>query len=423
MAGVLSRSIARFAGLCLVSSMLGSVEVLSDGMSHKAVAETLSDSVAKPLQQAQAALAAHNFTQANAAIRNAWGAKGKTDYDIHIIQQMQAAIASASGDLKAAIAANKPLLQSKYTSKQEKISILFAQASLAYRLKNYPETVESIKSYFAAGGDHPNMYTLLIQAYYLQKDYVNAIHTQQQQIQVEEKKGLIPAESQYLILAASQRALKQEAALINTYTNLVTHYPKPEYWKLLMGSLVNDSAVPRSLQFDLYRLKWAAGLLNSAPDYMDAAEHAVEAGLLGIAQRIIEDGYQRNILGNGPEAARQQRFKNYIAKRIVQKKAEQAQAEADALKAPNGDDLLNVGHNYILFGQSQKGLELMKQAMQKQLSDKNAALLHMAMGQLDAGKKDLALQTLKETTGQNIASELAHVWVKLLSPHIVKHEH
>src|SRR3546814_14832525 len=72
------------------------------------------------------------------------------------------------------------------------------------------------------------------------------------------------------------------------------------------------------------------------------------------------EGYARNLLGAGANAARDKRLKALVDKKITEDKATLAVGEKAAQKQANGDALVATGFNLVTYGQTDHGLKLMQ---------------------------------------------------------------
>jgi hypothetical protein len=395
---------------------------LSMSMVRPALAEdALSVKVGKPLQQAQGALAAHNYARAMSAVDAAEAVPGKTEYEDYTIAQMRAAVAAQSGDVAVATAAYDKLIASSRTPRDAKLQMMMAEATMAYTAKDYSRAVTGIERYLQSAGHNPAMETLLIQSYYLKQDYGNAARVQQAQIDEELKAGKIPAETQLQLLVACQTQLKDLSGLNDTYVTLVTYYPKPEYWALILHGLIVNPKIPPGLQLDVYRIRQAAGVLTAPTDFMDMTELAVQAGLPQLALDLMNAGYASGALGKDAGAPREARLKAMIVKLVADKKTTIAADEAAAAKAPVGNPLLIVGYNYVTFGEADKGLAVMQQGLAKGPLDPDVGKLHFGLAQAAAGRTADAIATFKTVGGTNGARDIAQLWILKLTPASAAH--
>ncbi len=384
-------------------------------------ADTLGQPVGAALQQAQSALAEHNYAKAMAAVNEADAVADKSAYEDYTIAQMRAAVASQAGDVAQATAAYETLIASSRTPRNLKNQMLMSEGTMAYNAKDYAKAAVAIQRYLKEVGPSAQMETLLAQAYYLQKDYAGTVRVLNPIIARTVKAGQKPVESQLQMLAASATALKDSTTATHAYVLLATYYPKKEYWALLLHELVVNTKIPASLQLDVYRIRLAVGDVSTARDFMDMTEIAMQGHMPQLALDLMNQGYQQGVLGQGTEAARQARLKGMVEKTVAAKKASIAEDEKAALAQASGNELLNVGYNYVTFGQVAKGLGLMQQAMAKGVTDPNIARLHLGLAQMQAGNRAEAIQTLKSVAGDNGAYDIAQLWVLRLGQPATTH--
>jgi tetratricopeptide (TPR) repeat protein len=404
-----------------VRSLLCSAAVVSFAIPAVQAADTLSQPVGVALQQAQSALAAHNYAKAMDAVNEADAVAGKSAYEDYTIAQMRAAVASQAGNVAQATAAYEKLIASPRTPRNLKNQMLMSEGSMAYNAKDYPRAAAAIQRYLKEAGPNPAMETLLAQSYYLQKDYAHTLSVLTPIVSRTVKAGQKPVESQLQMLAASATALKDSTTATHAYVLLATYYPKKEYWALLLHELVVNTKIPASLQLDVYRIRLAVGDISTARDFMEMTEIAMQGHMPQLALDLMNQGYQQGVLGQGAEAPRQARLKAMVEKTVAAKKESIEADEKAALAQTSGNELLNVGYNYVTFGQAAKGLALMQQAITKGVTDPNIACLHLGLAQMQAGNKAEAIQTLKSVAGDNGAYDIAQLWVLRLGQAPAKH--
>jgi tetratricopeptide (TPR) repeat protein len=210
-------------------------------------------------------------------------------------------------------------------------------------------------------------------------------------------------------LAARQN---DKAGYANAMERLVAHYPKKEYWADLLNRVQAKPGYADRLTLDLYRLKLASGQLQSAAQYMEMSQLALQAGFPAEGKKIVDLGFQNNVLGAGPEAARHKRLRDLAAKNAAEDLKTMAQGEAEAGKNKDGIGLVNLGYAYVTVGQVEKGIELMEQGIRKDsLKRPEDAKLHLALAYLQADKKAKAIQTFKTVQGTDGTADLARLWV------------
>ncbi|HST00300.1 MAG TPA: hypothetical protein VLJ84_01435, partial [Usitatibacter sp.] len=162
----------------------------------------------------------------------------------------------------------------------------------------------------------------------------------------------------------------------------------------------------------VYRLRMATGNLSKTEDYMEMAQLALQAGVPSEAKEIVDKGYETRALGTGPEAARQQRLRDLIAKNLAESQKNRAKDEKDALESKDGNDLVRVGLNYVYEGNASKGIGLIEQGIKKGgLKRPDDAKLLLGEAQLKAGQRQRATQTFREVRGTDGTADIARLWV------------
>lgn len=182
------------------------------------------------------------------------------------------------------------------------------------------------------------------------------------------------------------------------------------------GHLANDALVAR--HHGRARLR-ATGNLKQAKDVMEAVQLAIQAGLPGEAKSILDEGFQKQILGTGDagQTERQNRLKALVEKKYADDQKIIASTDAEAEKAPSGDPLVKTGLAYVTYGNAQKGLPMMEKGLQKGgLKNPEHARLHQGYAYVLAGDKAKARAAFKTVKGTDGAADFARLWGLLIAP-------
>ena len=388
------KRIALHAALCAALALAAA--------SMPAQAEGVRPEVGKPLQAAQELIKRHKGREAMAEIAKAEAVPNRTAYENQIIAQMKAAASSSSGDNDATIRNNMALLESGKGGAETR-SLVQGIAVAYYNKKEYGEAAKWTQRYFKEGGNDASMRSMLMQSYYLQGDCaavdraVNENHASETDLQMVED---------------CYRRKGDSAGYVKAMEALVVNYPKKEYWTILLTNVQKKPGFAADrLGVHIYRLRLATGNLAKADDYMEMAQLALQAGVPAEAKEIMDKGYEARALGVGPEAARQQRLRDLIAKNLAESQKNRAKDEADALASKDGNDLVRVGLNYVYEGNASKGISLIEQGIKKGgLRRPDDAKLLLGEAQMRAGQRQRAMQTFREVKGSDGTADLARLW-------------
>jgi outer membrane protein assembly factor BamD (BamD/ComL family) len=391
----------------LKQSLAVALLTLSLGAGTAQAADSLRPEVGKPLKAAQDLIKAQKFTDALAKIKETDPIPNKTPYETLVIEQMRGAAAAGAGDMDTAGKAFDAVIATGKLPPDQQLKIMQAVAGGYYRAKDYPKAIAWVQKYQKAGGNDPGIALLLIQSEYLSGDYADAAKAMQDQVTQDQKAGKTPKEEDLQMLASCYLKQNDGSGYVGALEQLVTWYPKKDYWADLLTRVQRKPGFSERLELDVYRLMQATGNLKTADDYMEMAQLALQAGFPSEAQKVIDDGYAKKILGQGQEAARQKRLKD-----LADKQAQDDQKTLDQdTGGKTGEAQIATGYNLVINGKADKGLKLMQQGLsQGGLKHPEDARLHLGEAYLIAGRTEEANKQFHQVQGNDGAQDLAKLF-------------
>ncbi|TDU25796.1 hypothetical protein DFR24_4241 [Panacagrimonas perspica] len=402
---MLLRSI-RFLLLALgLGAILASVPAMA--------ADSLRPEVATPLQQAQKLVQAKKFKEAIKPIEQAEAVGGLTPYESFIVAQMRGTALAGAGDAAGSAAAFEKVLAAKRLPPEDQLRITEAVAGTYLRARNYPKAIEWTEAYRDAGGKRPETLGYLAQAYYFAGNYKKATEEASRLIAATEKAGGKPTEDDLKLLISAQAKNEDAAGYAQTMEKMVRYHPSREYWNDAIRRAAAKPGFSRNLELDMYRLLRATGNMTKADDYMQAAQLASLAKLHGEAKSLLDEGYEKKLLGTGTaaETERQNRLRTLVEQKAKEDRATIASADADINAAATGDPLVKTGMAYVTYGDSAKGLPMIEQGLKKgQLKFPDQSRLQLGYAYYLAGQKSKARDALKDVKGTDGAADLAQLW-------------
>lgn len=403
----------KLAFLAILGAMAGIPSTLPVAQAQEtAKAEGVRPEVGRPLQAAQELIKSKNYREALAKISEADAIAGKTVYETYLIERLRASAAMQAGDNDMAIKAVGAILASGRLPAADQPKLAEAVVGMYYRAKDYAKAVTWAQRYFKDGGTSPQVRTLLIQSLYLNNEFAVAAKEIQTDIQAQDKVGQTPTEDRLHLLASCYLKLNDAQNYIQALELMVTHYPKKEYWVDLIRRIERKQGFAERLSLDVYRIRYATGNFGSVSDYMEMAQLAIQGGFPAEARKVVEQGYAKGVLGTGADAERHKRLRDMAVKKATEDQKALVQEEAAATIPKGSNALVNTGFNYVLLGQSDKGLELMEQGIRKgEITRPGDAALHLGVAYLMAGHKDKARKVLKGVQGTDGAADLARLWL------------
>lgn len=393
----------RKAALALAVSGLSALAVLP-AAAH--AADTLRPDVAKPLNDAQTLYRAHKYQDALGKIAQAAAVPNKTPYETYMVEEMRGSAAMAAGQNGVAAQAYESLLASGQLKGAEEQQTTAALAGIYFQEKNYAQAIKVAQRYQKAGGNDPQMATLLVESYYLSGDYASAARLLNASVDSQVRAGRVPAEDQLQLLGTCAQHANDQAAYRGALEKLVAYHPKQSYWDDLLHSIRSKPGYLGALDVDTYRLRRATGSLASADDYMELTQLAIVSGSTAEGKQVIDQGFSSGVLGHDAQADREHRLQALAAKRV------QSSTDQNGNQAAPFD----AAFNQVFAGQAKQGLADMEAIIAKGgLDHPDLAQLRLGEAYYFAGQKARAVQAFKAVKGTDGSADLAQLWILVAS--------
>ena len=193
---------------------------------------------------------------------------------------------------------------------------------------------------------------------------------------------------------------------------LVASHPKADYWRDLLAATGSASGFAPRLALDLDRLEAATGTLDTAAQYVQAAELALEQGLPGDAKAFLGQGYAAGVLGQGADAARHQRLLDLATRQALADAKSFPALAQEAAAAASGVPWQKLAEARASLGQYDEAITAFERALQKGgLKFPDDAKLHLGIACLRAGQAARAKEVLTSVSGNDGTAELARLWL------------
>src|SRR4029077_14536631 len=105
-----------------------------------------------------------------------------------------------------------------------------------------------------------------------------------------------PSEAALQFQQATYFRMNDAAGRRAALEQLVSNYPKLEYWHDLLQLARNEKGLNDEQVMDIYRLRLAVGDLKTDPDFLEAAHEALIAGYPSEAKTIIDEAKAQNLM-------------------------------------------------------------------------------------------------------------------------------
>lgn len=177
----------------------------------------------------------------------------------------------------------------------------------------------------------------------------------------------------------------------------VRAYPTPTSWRTALQIYRQDNPLDDNQTLDLYRLARAAKALNGERDFFEYASAALDRGLPGEAEAVINEGFSSKMVDAGSKPLNE--IKSLSSPKIAADKASLPASATRAASAADGRPAMNTADAYLGYGDYAKAAELYKLALTKGGVDASTANTRLGIALARSGQKDAALQAFSQVTG------------------------
>ena len=408
-----ARSIA--LALTLAMGTLSGAALLSATTAQAADApanKVTTKAVAEPLKKAQEAMKNKQWDAALTEIKKAQASEKKTPFEAYQIDEFLSYVLVQQKKFAEATPVFERMLNSGFMPAEQVDDRTKTVAQLHFQNKDYKKAVEWGKKYLDKHPGDEAISVLVGQSYYVQNDYKNAAATMMGVANAAEKSGRTPQENWLQIVLSSHFKLDNKDGIAEALKKLVRYYPKPEYWENLLDLYRRKNNGDR-VTLGFYRLMNDVGTLKQADDYMETAQLAMDAGVPGEAQAVMEKGVQNGTLKSDDKTT-QGRYDRLLAgakKSATTDKSQLPQLAKEAEKATQGQAYVALGQAYLSYGMYDEAIDALKKGIAKGgVTDADEAQISLGIAYLRKGQKDPARQAFKSVKAESKWHDLADMW-------------
>lgn len=373
---------------------------------------TVREQIGKPLQQAEQLLREKQYRKALDLLKAADAVSGKSPYETYAIEEITAVAKIDAGDYGGAVQALKTVIATNVLPDDETLKRRLSIVQLEYQMKDYPGTVAAAESYYQHGGTGVDARRLMAQSYYLENDYSDAAKVIGAVLDAEAHSGQPPDEALLLSLAGSDYKMKDWHGYIGALERLVVSHPKHEYWVDVCQAVEQQPGFAPRLRLDLDRLRASVGAMDTAEQFVTAAELALTLGFPGDAKSFLQRGYAAGVLGKGKDAAREKRLVD-LAERQSAEDLQSLSAQAQEANASNnGQAIEKLGEAYASYRQYDLAAQALTSSLkERELKNPEDAKLHLGVAYLAADRTVQAKEILSRVRGADGTEDLAQLWL------------
>lgn len=369
--------------------------------------------VAVAMKKAQEAMQAKQWDTALAEIKKAQAVEKKTPYEAHQIDEFLAYVLIQQKKYGEAATVYERTLNSGFLPEDQVADRSKTLATLYFQTKNYKKALDWAKKSLEQRPNQQDMGQMVAQCYYLLEDYPNAADAMQKVIQQAERAGKRPEENWLQIVLSSHFKADNRDGVANALKQIVRYYPTTEYWENLLDIYRRKSSDDR-VTLGYYRLMEEVGVLKDKGDIVEMAQLAMDAGVPGEAQALVERKMKDGVLSSD-DKTEQARYERLLsgAKRLAEEdKAALPQLAREAEKSARGQALVALGHAYLSYNRYDEAIEALEKGIKKGgVLDVDEAHLLLGIAYMKKGQKQQARQAFQAVKKDSKWNDLSDLWM------------
>ena len=366
----------------------------------------------KPLQAAQEALGARQHQQVLEQLQPLLATPSLTPGELGVMLRMQAVAAMGASQWDLAVTTLQRMLAAPDLGAADRRAFQESLINAAQQKKDYMLLIQTARQYLQEGGNNPSIRPALIQALALTGQHAELVVAVQEKIRLDEAAGQKTPESQLRLLAVSYRQLKDDAGYNATLRQLLAAYPSRDYWAEVIARMISAPGFNTRYELDAFRLLAQTDNLQTAVGHTEMAGVALRVGLPAEALRVLRRGFDKGVLGQGPDAAAHNKLRAEAEAKVREDDKGFAQLE---MSARDGNTLASVADVHASREDWAKAQDFYTRALAAGGLRREAEVrLHQAITLFKGGDKAAAQAMLKTIAGDATAVEMAALWALLM---------
>ncbi len=367
--------------------------------------------VATPAQEAQALMQQKKWKEAIDKLEGANKVANKTPFETYVVNLFLFQCYASVQDTANAVKSFETSQASGEMDAATASTITKQIMGSYYGAKNYPKAIEYAQKILKDSPNDADTLLIVAQANYLQSNYKGTVEGAKAAIKVAQASGKPPTESLLGLWMSADYKLENNVGVIAALEQLVTLYPKEDYWRDLVR--LNQVALKggsTKTNLDVAMIKSYLGLMKSSDEYIDAAQLALQEGLPGTAKALMESGVKAGVLGQGASKDRETRLLTMATTQAKTDEGSLAKGVSEASNQKTGDALVKFGEAYASYGQYDKAVETIQAGITKTPTNADDAKLRLGIAYIQGGKRQQGLDAFKGITAGTPSAQVARLW-------------
>jgi len=370
---------------------------------------TLSKGILKSVAAAQDAAKKEQWAECMSQLKALEGQPTNAPYDNYVINDILGFCALRANDNPLAIASWAKVVDSEFADATRSASLRKGLLQLSYQAKDYAGAVVYGRRLIELGTADEAVHLLTIQSLYLQNDFKGAETLSAAYVGSMEASGQTPPDMALQLYASSCIKQDDDACTLRALEKQAQYFPKKETWPNLTLLMFRSGGDANTL--NVFRLSREMGGLLRGEEYTEMAQLAIEKGLPGEAQSVIEEGKEKQIFTNKSNLDLANRLLGTAKAQAVADKPTLMVQDKEAAGRKNGEVDARIATAFLSYGEFERAVTAYERGLAKGIvRNPEEARLNLGIAQLKAGNKEAAAATFGSVKGDETLQRLARLW-------------
>jgi tetratricopeptide (TPR) repeat protein len=385
------------------------VEERTRGQTRKTPA--LREPVYKKLNEAQELAEAKKYKEALAKVSEVKSMKDLNTYERAQMHSFLAYIYFTQDNYAEAIRNYEAVLQQPDIPVAMEDQTRYTLSQLYFQAENYKKSIQLMQDWLkTAKNPGPEPYMVMAQAYYQLEDYRNALPQVEKGIAIAREQGKPIKENWLLLERLFYYELKDYKKTVAVLEELITRFPKKDYWLQLAGmygELDKDTE-----QLAAYRIAHRQGFLTRSGEYVALASLSLQAGAPWAAAQVMEEGFKKGAVEKTAQNYRL--LANAYTLSQEDKKALGPLTQAARL-SNDGELDVRLGQAYLNLDQYDKAVESLRKGLSKGgIRNASDVQIMLGMSLFELKQYDSAKQAFATARNDKSRAKAATQWLQYI---------
>lgn len=382
----------------------------------------LRNEVYEKLAEAQTAAEEKDLATAEQILNEMIADRGTDElnsYELANVYNLMAFIYYSREDYAGALRAYENVIKQPDIPLAMEINTRYTVAQLHFVQENWQQGISALLKWFDMSDNAPaNAYVLLAQGYYQLEDFPKALENVEIAIDLYNEKGKTPKEQWYNLARFLYTEKDDIDRSMDVLEELLTHYPKKDYWVQL--SYMYSEKENQVRQLGAMETAYVQDLLEKNGELRNLASLYLSQGVPYKAGKVLEQGFEDDIV--------EKNSKNYELMAGSWRQAQEIDKaipamEIAASKSDSGELYSRLGSIYLDGEEFGKAIDAINKGLQRGgVKRPDSARLVLGMAHFNREEYDKAREAFEAAGRDERSEQYAEQWIKYMESEIERQE-